>query len=259
MIKLNKYKVASFIAWILLVGVVLLAFTAREANPCKGIVITIQELEEGHFVDYAEVQDWVQNWCSETGEQQSSTEQLNLLEIRLQQHPAISSVQAWQGVNGQLYVEIKQRKPLARIINMRGEHAYLDETGTTFPADFGVPARVMLVTGNLNFSSYGDNTDSNQVLNDIFKWIQPIAGSDFWLPFTEQLHRNSKGEFLLVPKLGKHLVFLGSPDNQSGKLFKLEHFYSNVLGPDGWNEYRFIDARFKHQVVCSKIEQFPIK
>jgi len=257
--KLNTYRLLTGFAWLMLLAVVVFAFSAKDANPCASVIVLIQDQEEGRFVNYEEVNQWVENWCGEFGKPEGLPEQLSLLEHRISQHPAVASVQAWQGVNGQLYVEVWQRKPVARLVNLRGEHAYLDESGTTFPADLGDPARVMLVTGNLAFTASGDCADSNSVLNEVFQWVQPIIRSDFWLPFTEQLHRNSAGDFLLAPKLGRHLVLLGKSQQQNGILTKLEHFYRQVLGPDGWNEYQLIDARFKHQVVCSKTEYLPIK
>ena len=58
----------------------------------------------------------------------------------------------------------------------------------------------------------------------------------------------------MVPRIGPHIIILGSIDNYEAKFEKLWLFYTEGLKNVGWNQYLKINLKYKDQIVCSKID-----
>ena len=56
----------------------------------------------------------------------------------------------------------------------------------------------------------------------------------------------------MVPRVGRHLLEIGSADNVGEKLDRLMHFYRKGLDEIGWNKYSVISVAYDGQVVCRK-------
>ena len=56
----------------------------------------------------------------------------------------------------------------------------------------------------------------------------------------------------LVPRVGNHIIMLGSFDRFEQKLEKLRKFYLYGLNEIGWNAYSKIDLQYRDQVVCTR-------
>jgi cell division protein FtsQ len=65
----------------------------------------------------------------------------------------------------------------------------------------------------------------------------------------EQIYVNNKGEFVLAPMLGDHIILFGYYKDAEEKLRKLKIFYKEVLPYEGWRKYDTIDLRFRGQVI----------
>ena len=61
-----------------------------------------------------------------------------------------------------------------------------------------------------------------------------------------------EGEIQLVPRVGDHLLILGTADNVESKLERLMNFYEKGLDNVGWNKYRSVSVAYENQVVCKK-------
>jgi cell division protein FtsQ len=68
----------------------------------------------------------------------------------------------------------------------------------------------------------------------------------------EQLNILEDGSIEMVPRVGDHIVFLGSPTNFENKLARLEKFYRYGLSKAGWNKYSYISVEFDNQIICKK-------
>ena len=68
----------------------------------------------------------------------------------------------------------------------------------------------------------------------------------------EQIDVTKEGFVQLVPRVGDHLLILGTVDKVEEKLDRLMNFYHNGLENIGWNKYRSISVAYENQVVCKK-------
>ncbi|MEL6989041.1 MAG: cell division protein FtsQ, partial [Bacteroidota bacterium] len=93
------------------------------------------------------------------------------------------------------------------------------------------------------------------VLKDLFELLHYIDRDDFLKPLIEQVYVDQKKEYILIPKIGKENILLGSMDYYETKFENLEIFYKEGLRNVGWNKYKSIDLSIENQIICEKIEQ----
>ena len=79
-----------------------------------------------------------------------------------------------------------------------------------------------------------------------------LDNEDDYAPLIDQIYIERDGDIMMVPKVGDHLVELGSPDDLDAKFSNLLAFYRKGMPRAGWNTYSQISLKFKGQVVCTK-------
>lgn len=188
----------------------------------------------------------------------------NVLEIekKINSNPAIKDAQVYKTIDGKIIVDVKQRKPIARIFTKTGSY-YIDENGELMPLSNHYTARLVVFSGEINepfasrykfsYDVMPDSLSSKTILDDIFKLSSYINKSEFWKAQIEQVHVNKQLEFELIPKVGNHKIVMGGVDHLENKFDRLMVFYKKGLSKTGWNEYSAINLKYKNQIVCTKI------
>jgi cell division protein FtsQ len=187
------------------------------------------------------------------------------IEAMIGSQPYVDQVTVFEDNDGVLFVRIKQREPLIRIINNQYENFYLDYSGALLPVSNGFSARVPVATGNIDFSylknpgyrvnimALSDSIYNDSLLTNLYRLAMYIHHDSFLKALTGQVFVNESGEFEIIPRLGDHVIILGTADDLQHKFKKLFAFYKLGLNRVGWNRYNVINIKFKNQVVCSKI------
>ena len=88
--------------------------------------------------------------------------------------------------------------------------------------------------------------------HQLLEVVRVLDRSEFWKAQVEQINVTRDGQIELVPRVGDHLLILGTADNVEDKLERLMNFYSKGLDNVGWNKYRSISVAYDGQVVCKK-------
>ncbi len=184
------------------------------------------------------------------------------LEEKLNNNHSIKDVQVYKTIDGQMVVNVKQRRPIVRVFS-KNESYYIDEKGNLMPLSNKYTARLLVVNGYLNepfgkryqfnYSNLNDSLVDKTLIDDIYKMADYIDKSEFWKAQIEQIDVNKESEFTLVPKVGNHKIVFGGVENLEGKFEKLMIFYKKGLSKTGWNEYSEVNLKYKGQVVCTKI------
>ncbi len=173
----------------------------------------------------------------------------------------VKSAEVYRTIDGQIKAEVKQRKPLARIINNSGQSFYIDKDGKLMPASNDFTARVIIVTGDINakYTPVIDlneplidefNDKDNNILKEIYELTSYIHGNKLLSSFIDQAYVTSNNEFELIPKNGIHVIEFGNTDRMEQKFHKLMVFYKHGLTKLGWNKYSRLNLKYKNQVVC---------
>jgi cell division protein FtsQ len=262
-IKINWRKVLQITLWSLLTAafIVSMGFTEQRRNElvCTEVVIHIDDSVRHSFVEESDVRQIINNKFGNVIGKMLNGINTSVLESLIDNNPFVLNAEVFSTVDGKLVIDVKQRNPVVRIINAFGENYYIDEQGVFMPMSDKYSAQVPVANGNI-FSKESEQkirvaSDSAIHLSSIekiFRISDFVRKNEFWNAQIEQVYINGEGEMELISRVGVQPVLFGDINNMEEKFEKLFLFYKHGLSKTGWNEYRFIDLRYKDQIVCAK-------
>ena len=181
---------------------------------------------------------------------------IHKLENLLKSNPFIEYAKVFADMNGTIHVDIRQRKPLMRIVNMANVNFYIDEKGLKIPMSDNYTARVLVANGLINEDFSGQvDTLSSQLAKDLFRVAKFIKADTLWNDQIEQLFVDLNGDIEIVPRVGDHKIILGTADSLDTKFRNLLVFYKKAIPKVGWDTYKTINLKYANQIICEKNNQ----
>ena len=175
------------------------------------------------------------------------------LENGLKANPFIEFAKVYADMTGVIHVQIRQREPVLRIVNMANLHFYIDGNGNKIPLSDNYTAKVLVASGLIeeDFSGRVD-TLKTKMARDLFNTALYIRRDTLWDNQIEQLFVDLKGDIEMVPRVGSHKIILGSADSLQIKFRNLLVFYKKAIPKVGWDAYKTINLKYANQIVCEK-------
>lgn len=207
---------------------------------CHDVVVSVQDSSVTRFVTSGEIRDAVLAKFENTLGKELSTLPVNEIEQFVEKHPAIKNCEVYHTLGGHLKVDLNQHLPLFRVFEDTRSY-YIDEDGQEMPHFDSFTARVLVVSGYISGKR-----------DDLLYLTRLFRQDPFWNAQIEQLYVKRNGDFVMVPRVGDHLILLGPPERLEEKLRNLKALYKQGLSPREWNHYQVINLKFKGQVICSK-------
>lgn len=257
------------IFWILLVAGagVLVGFVevAHYSRPCKKVEIRISYGAADVLITKRDVDSILLKTAGMLKGKPLGFINTGAIEAAINKQAYVAKVAVYENNEGALFVEIRQREPLLRIINRKYESFYLDESGALLPVNPNFSARVLVANGNINDSymkkpnyrvnilALSDSVFYDSLLTNLYKLTMYITHDKFLKSQIAQIYVNEFNEFELIPIVGNHVILLGKAEDLDDKFRRLFAFYRYGLNKIGWNKYNVINIKYKNQVVCSKI------
>ena len=168
-------------------------------------------------------------------------------------------------LNGDMNIDVTQRTPLVRVMNLDGESYYIDDKSKLMPLNDKYTARVIVATGyimepyasryqfSVNSISKNELFSKVSVLDDIYNISAFISKDSVLASLIHQINITTEKEIELYPSIGNHKIIFGEAADFEEKFNKLKLFYTEGLNKtDGWNKYSTINIKYKNQVVCTK-------
>jgi cell division protein FtsQ len=267
--KINFRKIVTVVLWIIgLSGLVTsLAFAnAKEKEVlAENVFVSVNNTDVNTFIDEEDVKDFFKQRSDSI--LNTSVKNINVtnLEKALNTHPAVENAEVAIDVNGDVSIEVLQRTPLVRVINLNGESYYIDSQSKLMPLSDKYTARVLIATGAIiepyatRYQVSAKEIANNEifskvsVLDDIFEISEYIAKDSILTSLIHQINITNEKEIELYPAIGDHRIIFGEAKNFEEKFQKLKLFYTEGLNKtDGWNKYSIINIKYKNQVVCTK-------
>ena len=168
--------------------------------------------------------------------------ELERVETTLLLHPLVGKVQCYKTGGDMLRINISSKVPLVRVMNNRGQDFYVDSRGEIL-SQHSLAVQLPVATGYI---------DRRYASDELLKVVRAIDRSEFWKAQVEQINVTKDRQIELVPRVGDHLLILGTADDVENKLDRLMNFYEKGLDNVGWNKYRSISVAYEGQVVCKK-------
>lgn len=230
---------------------------------CNGIIVTMTNSTESAFLTQNDIVNIVTNRTSSLGK---PVNEIDLKEIEriLLESPSVKSSEGYITEDGKLHIYVTYRKPVVRIINSNNKGYYLDKEGNIFHLSEHFSPNVVIANGKIRepfdlnrtkniYAKYPDQVSkSNRIIYDLLTLVNYINQSNFWCAQFEQIYVNEKYEFEIIPRIGAHIILFGSIDDYEEKLENLKTLYIEGFNKSGWNDYVFINLKFKNQIICSK-------
>jgi cell division protein FtsQ len=257
----EKQSKTSFrrIAWVggALLTVLLLA-AAAERKREMAVAATLVEVEPlpagALLIDSADIIRLIErSMGSSLDEQLAGNIDADRIERALEEDPFVKNAEVALLANSTIKVNIEQRDPILRIMDHAGAQYYIDVDGARIPLSRHFTARTLVATGQVPPHTPEFLQKKRHVLKDLYQLTIFLREDPFWNALIEQVHVNGRGELLLVPKIGDHVVMLGKWGAAvEDKFSRLKIFYQEAMSREGWQKYRMLDLRYRGQVVCEK-------
>lgn len=256
MLKRINWKVVfyCFVWMICLSGVVvLMSFISvkKETLKCKDVKVILPG--NNNFIERDEVDRILLESSGSLIGRNLNDINIHELENVLKANPFIEYAKVFADMNGIVHVDIRQRKPVIRIINMANVNFYIDENGLKIPLSDNYTARVLVANGLIDEDFSGNvDTLSSQLAKDLLRAAKFIQADTLWNDQIEQLFVDLKGDIEIVPRVGDHKIILGNADSLEVKFRNLLVFYKKAMPKLGWDTYKSINLKYANQIICEK-------
>lgn len=219
-----------------------------KALRCSGVEVFFKEKE--HFVSEKAISNIV--FSSTKGLMGSKLKTLNTqrIEQQVRKHPWVKSAEVYVGFEsadkkffkGGVKVKVDQREPYYRYVTSGGGY-YVDKEGYKMPFSRLHTVDVMVVTGRLT---------PEIAKGELMTLLEYIYDDTYLKSLFEQVHIRGNGEFVLVPRVGGHLVELGFADDLDRKFRHLQALYEDGFNGSDWRKYKYVSLKFRNQIVCTR-------
>ncbi len=233
----------------LIAYVVFAMFVMTSPDPeekCLDVELVVDESTKVKFIDATQVEKMLRKKHLYPKGRLMKDVDTRAIEDLLRGNEFVDSVECYKTASGKLCINIKQRTPVMYVMPNGQDGYYVDAAGKIIPGD--------VFTCNLVVAS-GDITQkyASEVLSGFGDFLQK---NEFWNNQIEQIYvyldREKKPVVELIPRVGDHVVYMGSLDGYRKKLRRLQIFYEKAMGIVGWNKYERINLEFNNQIVCTK-------
>jgi cell division protein FtsQ len=231
----------------------LIAFSERKQGTqlCQDIVIELDNSNENHFLDEADVLHLVE--LGNPHIKGTAIDRLNLKEIekKLKYDRHILQAELYGDLKGNLVVNVELRRPVARIVQNDGMDSYIAEDGTVMSVSEKYTSRVVLLSGPFTTKLIkAGNLNNNEEGKAIMEMIQFINASEFWKAQIAQMDIDGDGRIIILPQITSQRVEFGKAVDFETKFRKLMIFYKEILPQRGWTKYARVNLEYEGQVIA---------
>ncbi len=237
----------------------------QDALLCKTLNVTVNQENDLYFLDKLDVIQLIKDRGDSIVGQPKSTVNVSEIEKSLNSHSNIANAEAYMSINGEMKVEVTQRQPVVRVMNLDGDSYYIDSEGKFMPLSNKYTAKVLVANGMLSepfikrytysIADIGKDSllNATSMLDEIYAMSNYINADKFWSSQIQQIYINRDKDLEIVPMAGDQKIIFGDTTFMDEKFKKLLTFYQQGLNTTGWwDKYSTINLKFKNQIVCTK-------
>ena len=214
----------------------------KKEKVCQRFDITIIDSAQHRFISALDLRQMLRSEGLLPENKPYGEIQTHAVEEAALRAEVINDAQCYKTNDGTVRLLVNQREPRLRVISASGEeNYYVDADRSIMKASFKTACHVPVVTGAVTHE---------MAKNELFDFTEWLDDHSFWNAQIEQINVRSNREVELIPRVGGHVILLGSLTDYEQKLDKLATFYDEGFNKVGWLPYSEVDLRFKGQIVC---------
>lgn len=239
----KKTKILSILLVVLLVGLVIGANLWRSHSPVRDVRVDIDYQGADTLMPPEQVKSLIVAALPQLYTTRLDRVDLAAVENAASASPYLSHCQAGTSIGGAVVLYARQRRPIVRVFT-GGTEYYLSSSRHKMPVSAYGNSNVIVAGGDIPSKGKG--------LEDVWTLADFLDRNPDYGVLFDQIYRDGKGDLYLTPKIGSHVVQVGSPDNLDEKFRNLMVFYTRGLPQAGWDTYSKVSIKFRGQVVATK-------
>ena len=214
--------------------------SAAANRMCQGVLITVHDTSEIHFVTPQELSAELGDLPSRALDTRLADIDIDSIERMFNLFDKIERVNVNILTSGKLLIDVWPMRPVARIFDSAGQSYYINRAGKRIAAEPGYFLDVPVVKGD--FSPTFPATS-------LIPLIDYIEADPDWRDARSMIEARSSGDIILVPVIRGHVINMGDTTNFADKFRRLKLMYSKVMSSKGWDFYKEISLKWRGQVV----------
>lgn len=241
----EKLQLTGFCFLSLYILVVMLFMPSTAGNmSCMGTIVSVGDSVDYKFVNETDVLEYIDSKNINPSGLSYKNIHLHDMERMIASMPFVKDAQCYKSPRGYLCIDIIQRKPLLRIMTPT-QNLYLDSEGQLMDTSQDFTAYVPVLSSEKTL-------DVDFLSTEMYEFAYYVFNDKFLSTLVEQVYIDSKDKVEIVPRIGSHIVVLGTLDGYKKKMTRLKKLYENGFSKVGWNKYKKIDLTYDNQAVCTK-------
>jgi cell division protein FtsQ len=252
-------NILMIVAVLYLAVIPVLVATSFNKQNCRRVQVDLEDSSDYHFVTKHQLSGLAFDRSGRLIGRQIKKISIQDVENRINKLHELKEAEVYMAIDGTVHIYADQRNPVMRVIPSGGGDFFVDEEGVVFRKRNLYTPRLQVVEGDVTITkamlegvSILDTSIKRSILKDIYYMIDDISRDDFWAAQIDQIYVEKDSEIDIIPRVGTHVIHLGTTENLKGKLRNLEAFYDKILPVVGWNKYSTINLEYKDQIVCKK-------
>lgn len=218
---------------------------------CKKILIQVENTFENYFIDEKDIFRLVtKNGARKVVGMSLSQIDMKQIEKEVLGHHYVKDAQVYRDLKGNLIVNVKQRRPIARIVQPDGPDAYIGEEGEILPLSDIFSARTIILHGPYTAKFISEGLDKSNHGLKLLAMLKFIERDAFLRAEIAEIAFDRHGAMTFYLQVGKQEIIFGSADDYESKFSKLNIFMDKILPLKGWNYYSTVNLKFKDQIIC---------
>lgn len=239
----KKTKIISILLVVLLAVLVIMANIWRRQSQVRDVRVEIDYRGADTLATGLEVAELVKHEIPTLMSKMLREVDLKEVEKAAGKSPYLCDCEAGTSIGGSVVVYAVQRRPIVRVC-ANGAEYYLDDRGYRVPVSSTGSCDVVVASGNIPTKGKG--------LRDVWKMALFLDQHPEVSPLFDQIYRDASGDLYVTPKLGSHVVQVGSAENLEEKFDNLIALYTRGLPQAGWETYKQVSVKYRGQVVCTR-------
>ncbi|MBQ5896168.1 MAG: hypothetical protein IIW75_06345 [Bacteroidaceae bacterium] len=237
-----KYILIAAIACYLVFAFII-APSLEDKDECRDLVINISGNRLGTINNDEIINALKENNLYPKGKMMDS---ISCLEIKdfIMTMSMVKECQTYKTNNNTVKLKLVCREPVLKVYDKSGATYYVDSEGSRI-TDIKKPLILPVASGEIN----------DKMIGRELKAIASVIKNDpFWMAQIEQIYFNKGKEAVIVPRIGNHIIELGTVDKLKDKLSSIKIFYTDGLSIVGWDKYNKLNIKISNKVICTKNE-----
>ncbi len=234
------FAVLTAVTVVYMIAAWFITVSASDGRMCQGILITVHDTSEIHFVSPQELSAELGTLPQTARNTLLKDIDIDSLERVLNRFDKIERVNVNILTSGKILIDVWPMRPVARIFDSAGHSYYINRDGKRIVAAPGYFLDVPVVTGDFSPSFPA---------TELFPLLDYLEANPEWGEAVSMIEARSPNDIVVVPVIRGHVINLGNTDNLPDKFNRLKLMYSKVMSAKGWDFYKEISVKWRGQVV----------